>query len=323
MSPHFVSGLHFLEDFVQILDKTPEDISVIASKRLMPDLLGLVNNAYEAFCQAQSKINGINNEMDNELQNVVVKEKFANDQLIQIQERLQKQVEHFTILLADARELEQQLCKERFNLEKDISFAQEKEAKLEQAKRAGTRNRVLGAALGGIIGFLIADSISDTDVANAKQAVSEASARVTNTEKRLFDKKNELSHLEEELEKEKEKQRRSSQQLKMLAKYKEATKISQKRLARWNELIKNCTTFVDTTTTRAKMMADEANGELPDIEAMLSPLRAIAGDLSQVSLSNSSLLSGSVDIKAIGFKIKTISSKAIKSIAPGDIDQWV
>ena len=81
--------------------------------------------------------------------------------------------------------------------------------------------------------------------------------------------------------------------------------------------------LVGTTTSRTKMMAIEANGELPDIEAMIVPLTAIAGDLSEASLSNSRLLSGNIDMKVIGCKIRVITSKTMKAILPGDIDQWV
>ena len=80
--------------------------------------------------------------------------------------------------------------------------------------------------------------------------------------------------------------------------------------------------LVGTTTTRANMMAIEANGELPDIEAMIVPLTAIAGDLSEASLSNSRLLSGNIEMKVIGCKMRAITSKTLKAISTGDVDQW-
>ena len=80
---------------------------------------------------------------------------------------------------------------------------------------------------------------------------------------------------------------------------------------------------MDTTASRAKMMADEADGELPDIEAMVRPLKAIAADIAAASLSDTRLLSGRVNMKEIGAKIKAITSKAGKSVTCSEIDQWV
>lgn len=70
------------------------------------------------------------------------------------------------------------------------------------------------------------------------------------------------------------------------------------------------------------MMADEANGQLPDIETMLPPLKAVAGDLSDEALSNCKLLSGSFNMKQVGRKIQAITSKAMKSLTSDDLDQW-
>lgn len=70
------------------------------------------------------------------------------------------------------------------------------------------------------------------------------------------------------------------------------------------------------------MLAIEANGELSDIEAMIVPLTAIAGDLSEASLSSSRLLYGNIEKKAIGCKIRVITSKTLEAISPGDMDKW-
>lgn len=78
--------------------------------------------------------------------------------------------------------------------------------------------------------------------------------------------------------------------------------------------VKRFFTLVDTTTSRTEMMAKEANGELPDIEAMMVPLKAIASDICE-SLTNSCLLSGHVD-----FSFTEIQK--MKDMSLGDIDQW-
>ena len=103
---------------------------------------------------------------------------------------------------------------------------------------------------------------------------------------------------------------------------KEQIKKSQERLAKLNDSFKSCTTLVDTTASRAKPMADEAHCKLPDIEAMVLPLKAIAGDIAKASLCHTHVLSGRVDMKGIGAKIKAITSKAEKSVSSSEIDQW-
>lgn len=330
VSPHFLSGLLSLENFVQILDETPNDISVIAAQRVMPSLLDLVKESYVAFCLAESALHQINKRMDKTLQIVVVEEKNANDSLMQTKETLAILERKVEVLEEERDELSDQLSKLDLNLQRDKESLRQRREQLEQAERdrnnGTTLGAVLGAVFGGPLGALaghaIADRVHSTDVSNAEQAVSQASSQVRNTQRRLAAKKTELCELTNKKDKQQIYKRWNCQELELLKTRKEDIKESQRRLAKLNESIKNCTQFVDTTTTRAKMMADEAKGELPDIEVMIPPLKAIAGDVAETSLSNSRLLSGQVDMEGIGNKIKMITSQRLKSITSDDGDQW-
>ena len=155
------------------------------------------------------------------------------------------------------------------------------------------------------------------------EAVSETSDQVSNTQRRITDKKTEISSLTDKKAKQRENYETKSKDLEAIKLRKKEIKDTQNRLGRLSESIKNCAMLVGTTTTRANMMAIEANGELPDIKAMIVPLTAMAGDLSEASLSNSRLLSGNINMEVIGCKIKVITSKTLKAISPGDTDQWV
>lgn len=73
---HFMSGLHFL-----VVGNTPHDISANATQRIKPDLSSLVNKAYKAFLLAQSKLNKINNALDNDLEEILVEEKMPMTRL--------------------------------------------------------------------------------------------------------------------------------------------------------------------------------------------------------------------------------------------------
>ncbi|XP_078361560.1 uncharacterized protein LOC144645916 [Oculina patagonica] len=229
----------------------------------MPNLLGLVNEAHEAFQTAESRIQEINDKLDIELQDIV--------QLVFIG----------TLLLGP--------------------FG--------------------GVLAGGVTGVATNEALKK-DIENAERAVSEASTQLTRTRDRIDDKKSELSNLANEKEKQRKNHKAKSKELEMVKLRKEEIKYSQARLARLNESIKSCAMLVGTTTTRANMMAIEANDELPDIELMIFPLKAIADDLSDASLSTSRLLSGNVDMKGIGCKIQMITSKALKAITQGDMDEW-
>lgn len=313
------------------MEETPNNVSVIAAQRVMPSLLGLVKKSHDAFCVAESAIHQINERMDKTLQIVVVdQEKNANDSLRQTKEALAILERKVEALEEERGELSDQLSKLDLNLKRDQASLRQRRKQLEQAERDRKKGTKLGAVLGGIfggplgalVGLAIADSVHSTDVSNAEQAVSEASSQVTNTQTRLAAKETELCELTNKQDEQEIYKRWNCQELELLKTRKEDIKESQRRLAKLNESIKNCTLFVDTTTTRAKIMADEAESELPDIEAMIPSLKAIAGDLAEASLSNSRLLSGRVEMKGIGTKIKMITSQRLKSITSNDMDQW-
>lgn len=330
VSPHFLRGLLALESFVQVLEKTPNDVSTKAAQRMMSDLLGFVITSHEAFCHAATAIHQINDRLGNNLQTVVVEEKSTNDSLNSIQQSLVKLEKKVKVLQDECDELEEQLSKLNLNLRREKGSLQQKRIRLKQAetdrKRGVTDGLVLGAIVGGLPGLLVggvvAKAVHDPDVSNAEEAVSEASNQVTRTQRRFATKKTEVRKLKHEQEEQTKVKRRICQELELLKAKKEQIKKSQERLAKLNYSIKCCTTFVDTTALRAKMMADEAHGKLPDIEAMVLPLKAIAGDIAAASLSDTRLLSGRVDMKGIGAKIKAITSKAEKSVTCSEIDQW-
>ena len=346
VAPHFCSGLLSLESFAQIVDETPHDISVAAAQRMMPNLLGLVNEAHEAFQTAESRIQEINDKLDNEFQDIVVQEKNTDDRLRKTKEDLAKLEEKAKVLQDERNELERQLSNDEANLRRDIERSEEKKAKLKKEERERVPKTVLtsvavgavgvigGVLTGGVAGLIVGGALAggvtgvatnaalEKEINNAKRAVSEASIRVKHARNRIDDKKSELSNLADEKEKQRENHKAKSKELEMVKLRKEEIKHSQARLARLNESIKSCATLVGTTRTRANMMAVEANDQLPDIELMISPLKAIADDLSDASLSTSRLLSGNVDMKGIGCKIQMITSKALKAITQGDMDEW-
>jgi len=330
VSPHFSSGLLSLESFVQIVDETPHDISVAAAQRMMLNLIGHVNEAHEAFQIAETIIQEINDKLDNERLDIVVQEKNTDGSLRQTEEDLAKLEERGKVLQEECSELERQLSSEETNLRRDLERLEEKKAKLDKEERERVPKTVLytlaGAlflgGVGAVAAGVVTNEVLKKDVENAEKAVSEASDHLTRTRNRIDDKKSELSNLADEKEKQRENHKAKSKELEMLKLRKTEIKTSQVRLARLNESIKSCAMLVGTTTTRANMMAIEANNKLPDIEAMMFPLKAIAGDLSDASLSNSRLLSGNVDMKGIGCKIQMITSKALKAITRGDMDEW-
>jgi len=260
----------------------------------------------------------------------VVQEKNTDGSLRQTEEDLAKLEERGKVLQEECSELERQLSSEETNLRRDLERLEEKKAKLDKEERERVPKTVLytlaGAlflgGVGAVAAGVVTNEVLKKDVENAEKAVSEASDHLTRTRNRIDDKKSELSNLADEKEKQRENHKAKSKELEMLKLRKTEIKTSQVRLARLNESIKSCAMLVGTTTTRANMMAIEANNKLPDIEAMMFPLKAIAGDLSDASLSNSRLLSGNVDMQGIGCKIKMITSKALKAITRGDMDEW-
>lgn len=100
----------------------------------------------------------------------------------------------------------------------------------------------------------------------------------------------------------------------MIERRKEEKKQRKEQLANLSGSVKSFVTLVDTTTSRTEMMAKEANGELPDIAAMMVPLKAIASDICE-TLTNSCLLSGHVDFSCTDIQ-------KMKNMSSGDIDQW-
>ena len=332
VAPHFCAGLTSLENFVLILDSAPlaRDISVPAAQRMMPALLELVNCAHEAFCLADSAINKIKSELENDLLRVVVQEKSTGDRLDQTKQSLAKLQENVKVLQQEYNEVKQQLSHEESKLKSARESKKEWERKLKKAEKERKDAKIKGAVIGGVLlgpfgavaGLAIADAVESSNVSNAEQAVNEASSRVTDITKRVKGKETELSNLENEKEQEKQKMRLESQELESLKARKQQIKESQRRLAKLNESIKSCVTLVNVTTARAKMMADEANGQLPDIEAMMPPLKAVAEDLSDAALSDCKLLSGGLNMKQIGSKIQVITSKALKSSTSDDLYLW-
>ena len=342
VSPHFFSdaeddvrkqvlkGFLALESFLQVLENTPNDVSTKAAQRMMSDLLGFVITSHEAFCLAATTLHQINDKLDNDLQTVVVEEKSTNDSLIQTRQSLVKLEEKEKGLQGKCDELKEQLSQLDLNLERENESLQEKRKLLEEAEGGGKKGVILGHVIGGIFGGLpgflvdgvVARAVHNTDVSNAEDAVNEASEQVTRTQRRYATKETELRKLKDEQEEQEKVHRSRCEELEVLKAKKEQIKKSQERLAKLNNSLKSCTTFVDTTASRAKMMADEAHGELPDIEAMVPPLKAIAGDIAEASLCDTPLLSGRVDMKGIGAKIKAITSKAEKSVTSSETDEW-
>ena len=118
------------------MDKTPHDISVAAAKRMMPNLLGLVNDARKAFQNAESTVQEINDKLDAELQDIVLQEKTANDDLCKAQEDLAKLEERGKVLENQRSDLERELSSHEENLREYKKFLEEK------IGRASCRERV-------------------------------------------------------------------------------------------------------------------------------------------------------------------------------------
>lgn len=330
VSPYFLSGLQSLESFVQVLEETPNDVSAKAAQRMMPDLLDFVITSHEAFSRAATAIHQINDRLANDFETVVAEEKSTNDSLIQTRQSLVELEEKVKVLQDECDEVKEQLSKLEVNLRSEEESLRETRERLERAKEDRPKGVALGFVLGGIFGgpagLLLGGGAAmvarNADVSNAEKAVDEYSNQVKSTRRRLATKETELGNLIHEQEDQEIAKRCICQELEQLKAKKEDIKKSQERFAKLDYSIKSCTTFVDTTASRAKMLADEASGQLPDIEAMVLPLKAIAGDIAEASLCDTRLLSGRVDMKGIGAKIKVITSKALKSVTSSEIDQW-
>ncbi|XP_015751189.1 PREDICTED: uncharacterized protein LOC107331149 isoform X2 [Acropora digitifera] len=329
VSPHFLRGFQALESFVQVLENTP-NVSTKAAQRKVSDLLGFLITSHDAFCLATTTLHQINDKLDNDLQTVVVEEKSTSDSLNSTQQSLVKLEEKVKVLQDQCGELEEQLSKLDENLEREEEYLQQQRELLQETARGGMIvvgfGLILGGIFGGPVGFVVggamAKAVHYTAVSSAEQAVNEASDQVARAQRRYAIKETELRRLKDEQEDQEKFKRSRYEELELLKAKMEQIKKSQEILTKLNYSIKSCTTFVDTTASRAKMMADEAHGELPDIEAMVPPLKAIAGDIAEASLCDTRLLSGRVDMKGISAKIKAITAKAEKSVTFSETDEW-
>ena len=302
----------------------------------MPNLLSLVNEAHRGFQNAESEIQKINDNLDNDLQDIAVKEKTIVDRLRQTQKDLAKLEEREKVLLNQRSELKRQLSSYVKYLRRDRIFLEEKIEKLKKEEEervpksvatgvvVGIVGGVLlgpaGGLLGGAVGGIATNEALKKEIENAERAVRKASYRVDRARSRIDDKKSELSNLEVQMKKQRENKATKIRELEELKLRRKEIIDSHVRLVKLNESIKSCMVLVSTTTTRANMMAIEANGQLPDIEAMIFPLKAIAGDLSEAYLKKSRLLSGNVDVKGIRWKIQMITYKLQLPVTQGDMD---
>ena len=279
-------------------DNTPHNISA-ANQRMMHDL---VNKAYEAFVPALSELDKINDAFDKELQVTLVDEKKAYDQLTEIGVTLKQLQQKGNTLQQDVLEAEKQAERERVNLNEAISFAKKKEDQLEEAKKKSALKAVggtliglvVGGPAGAVIGAGVGGTVGYADIEQARKAVDTARDAKRRAEERLEGKQRDLRKVKSDLEGLGKQQREKSEELKMIERRIQEIKQRKEQSASLSGSVKSFFTLVDTTTSRTEMMAKEANGELPDIEAMMVPLKAIASDICE-SLTNSCLLSGHVD----------------------------
>ena len=309
-----------------MVDNTsPHNVSANADQ----SMIHLVNKAYEAFLPAQSKLDKINDALDTDLQVTLVDEKKANDQLKEIRLSSKQLREKKNNLQGDVRETEKQVDRERVNLNEAISFAQKKKDQLEEAKSKSPLKVVGGALIGGLVagpfgiigagvgavaGAGVGGTVAYADIEQADKAVDEAWSAKRRAEERLESKQRDLRKVRLDLEGLEKQQRGKSEELKMIERRKEEKEQKKEKLANLSGSVKRFITSVDTTTSRTEMMAKEANGELPDIAAIMVPLKAIVSDICE-SHTNSCLLSGHVDFSCT--EIQKMNDMSL-----GDIDQW-
>ena len=317
-----------MKEFLQMVDNTsPHNVSANADQ----SMIHLVNKAYEAFLPAQSKLDKINDALDTDLQVTLVDEKKANDQLREIRLSSKQLREKENNLQGDVRETEKQVDRERVNHNEAISFAQKKKDQLEEAKSKSPLKVLGGALIGGLVvaagpfgiigvgvaavaGAGVGGTVAYADIEQADKAVDEAWSAKRRAEERLEGKQRDLRKVKLDLEGLEKQQTGKSEELKMIERRKEEKKQRKEQLANLSGSVKSFITLVDTTTSRAEMMAKEANGELPDIAAMMVPLKAIVSDICE-SLTNSCLLSGHVDFSCTEIQ-------KMKDMSLGDIDLW-
>ena len=317
-----------MKEFLQMVDNTsPHNVSANADQ----SMIHLVNKAYEAFLPAQSKLDKINDALDTDLQVTLVDEKKANDQLREIRLSSKQLREKENNLQGDVRETEKQVDRERVNHNEAISFAQKKKDQLEEAKSKSPLKVLGGALIGGLVvaagpfgiigvgvaavaGAGVGGTVAYADIEQADKAVDEAWSAKRRAEERLESKERDLRKVKLDLEGLEKQQRGKSEELKMIERRKEEKEQRKEKLANLSGSVKRFITLVDTTTSRTEMMAKEANGELPDIAAMMVPLKAIVSDICE-SLTNSCLLSGHVDFSCTEIQ-------KMKDMSLGDIDLW-
>ena len=310
-----------------MVDNTsPHNVSANADQ----SMIHLVNKAYEAFLPAQSKLDKINDALDTDLQVTLVDEKKANDQLKEIRLSSKQLREKGNNLQGDVRETEKLVDRERVNHNEAISFAQKKKDQLEEAKSKSPLKVLGGALIGGLVvaagpfgiigvgvaavaGAGVCGTVAYADIEQADKAVDEAWSAKRRAEERLESKQRDLRKVKLDLEGLEKQQRGKSEELKMIDRRKEEKEQRKEKLANLSGSVKRFITLVDTTTSRTEMMAKEANGELPDIAAMMVPLKAIVSDICE-SLTNSCLLSGHVDFSCTEIQ-------KMKDMSLGDIDQ--
>ena len=310
-----------------MVDNTsPHNVSANADQ----SMIHLVNKAYEAFLPVQSKLDKINDALDTDLQVTLVDEKKANDQLKEIRLSSKQLREKGNNLQGDVRETEKLVDRERVNHNEAISFAQKKKDQLEEAKSKSPLKVLGGALIGGLVvaagpfgiigvgvaavaGAGVCGTVAYADIEQADKAVDEAWSAKRRAEERLESKQRDLRKVKLDLEGLEKQQRGKSEELKMIDRRKEEKEQRKEKLANLSGSVKRFITLVDTTTSRTEMMAKEANGELPDIAAMMVPLKAIVSDICE-SLTNSCLLSGHVDFSCTEIQ-------KMKDMSLGDIDQ--
>ena len=316
-----------MKEFLQMVDNTsPHNVSANADQ----SMIHLVNKAYEAFLPAQSKLDKINDALDTDLLVTLVDEKKANDQLKEIKLSSKQLREKENNLQGDVRETEKQVDRERVNHNEAISFAQKKKDQLEEAKSKSPLKVLGGALIGGLVvaagpfgiigvgvaavaGAGVGGTVAYADIEQADKAVDEAWSAKRRAEERLESKQRGLRKVKLDLEGLEKQQRGKSEELKMIERRKEEKEQKKEKLANLSGSVKRFITSVDTTTSRTEMMAKEANGELPDIAAMMVPLKAIVSDICE-SLTNSCLLSGLLDFSCTEIQ-------KMKDMSLGDIDQ--
>ena len=291
-----------------------------------------MKKAHKGFQNAVSEIQKINDKLDIDLQDIAVTEKTIVDRLRQLQEDIAKLEKRGKVLLNERSELKRQLSVDEENLRRERKFLEEKIKKLEKEEgervpkyaAAGFLARFLfdpaGALLGGTVGGVATKEALKNKIEKAERVVREASYQVHRTRSRIDDKISELSNLEDQKEKQRENKTTKIRELEELQLRKKEKKDSRVRLVKLNESFESFMVQASTFITRAKVMAVEANGELPDIEAMIFPLKTIAGDLFKPYLKKSRLLSGNVDLKGIRCKIQMITYKLQPPVTQGDMD---